>query len=136
MGVAAASGHIGPEGLFLFSLMVAWQLPHFLSIAWLYRADYERAGYAMLPSSPGGEMQTARQVVVQSFLTLVVSLVATPFGLAGRTYLLVAFAAGLVLVAAGLAFALVRTDDSARRLLRVSILHLPIVLTAFALDRV
>lgn len=136
MGVTAATGRIGTEALFLFSLMVAWQLPHFLSIAWLYRADYERAGYAMLPSSPNGESQTARQVVVQSALTLLVSLVATPFGLAGRTYFLVAFAAGIVLVTAGLAFALVRTDDSARRLLRVSILHLPVVLTAFALDRV
>jgi protoheme IX farnesyltransferase len=136
MGVAAATGRLGVEALFLFSLMVAWQLPHFLSIAWLYRDDYARAGYVMLPSVEGGEAQTARQVVVQSLLTVAVSIVAVPFGLAGRTYLLVAFGAGIVLLGAGVAFALVRTDDAARRLLRVSVLHLPVVLAAFALDRV
>jgi protoheme IX farnesyltransferase len=136
MGVAAATGRLGVEALFLFSLMVAWQLPHFLSIAWLYRGDYERAGYVMLPSIDGGEAQTARQVVVQSLLTVVVSVVAVPFRLAGTTYLLVAFGSGIVLLGAGVAFALVRTDDSARRLLRVSVLYLPVVLTAFALDRV
>jgi protoheme IX farnesyltransferase len=136
MGVAAATGRFTFEAWFLFSLMVAWQLPHFLSIAWLYRGDYERGGYVMLPSVPDGEAQTARQVVVQSLLTMFVSLAAVPFHLAGRTYLLVAFGAGIVLVGAGVAFALARTDDAARRLLRVSILHLPVVLTAFALDRV
>jgi len=136
MGVAAATGSLPIEAWFLFSLMVAWQLPHFLSIAWIYRRDYERGGFVMLPSVEGGEGQTARQVVVQSFLTLVVSLAAVPFGLAGRTYLFVALGAGIVLLGAGLAFAFARTDDAARRLLRVSIAHLPVVLTAFALDRV
>ncbi len=136
MGATAASGRISVEAVFLFSLMVAWQLPHFLSIAWIYRDDYARAGYVMLPGEPGGEAQTARQVVVQSLLTVVVSLAAVPFGLAERTYLFVALGAGVVLLGAGAAFALARTDDSARRLLRVSIIHLPVVLTAFALDRV
>jgi len=136
MGVAAATGRFTFEAWFLFSLMVAWQLPHFLSIAWLYRGDYARAGYVMLPSVPNGEAQTARQVVVQTLLTVAVSLCAAPFHLAGRTYLLVAFGAGIVFLGAALSFALARTDDSARRLLRVSILYLPVVLTAFALDRV
>ena len=136
MGAAAATGRIGMEALFLFALMVAWQLPHFLSIAWLYRSDYERAGFVMLPSVQGGEVQTARQVVVQSLLTVVVSMSAVPFGLAGRGYLLAALGAGIVLLGASAAFALARTDGAARRLLRASILHLPVVLTAFALDRV
>lgn len=135
MGVTAATGGLPAEALFLFALLVAWQLPHFLSIAWLYRDDYERGGYVMLPSIPGGEVQTARQVVVQSLLTLFVSLLAVPAGLAGRTYLFVALGAGIVFVGASVAFAMARTDDSARRLLRVSIIHLPVVLTAFALDR-
>lgn len=136
MGATAATGRISVEALFLFSLMVAWQLPHFLSIAWIYRDDYARAGYVMLPGEPGGEVQTARQVVVQSLLTVLVSLAAVPFGLAGRTYLFVALGAGIVLLGSGVAFALARTDGAARRLLRVSIIHLPVVLTAFALDRV
>jgi heme O synthase-like polyprenyltransferase len=74
--------------------------------------------------------------VVQSLLTVVVSMSAVPFGLAGRAYLFTALGAGIVLLGASVAFALARTDGAARRLLRTSILHLPVVLTAFALDRV
>jgi protoheme IX farnesyltransferase len=136
MGVAAATGGLPQEAWFLFSLVVAWQLPHFLSIAWLHRADYARGGYVMLPGVPGGEASTARQVVIQSLLTLLVSLAAVPAGLAGRAYLFVALAAGALFVLAGVAFAVARTDASARRLLRASLIHLPIVLVAFALDRV
>jgi protoheme IX farnesyltransferase len=136
MGVAAATGALGNEAWFLFSLLVAWQLPHFLSIAWLYRADYARAGYVMLPTVAGGEDQTARQVVIQSLLTLVVSLAAVPFGLAGLVYLGVAMVAGGIFLAFGIAFAMTRTDAAARRLLRASVLYLPVVLAAFALDRV
>ena len=136
MGVAAATGTIAPEAAFLFALVTAWQLPHFLSIAWLYRAQYARAGYAMLPCVAGGETSTARQVVLQALLTITVSLAAVPLGLAGRGYFYAALAAGVVLMGASAAFALERSDRSARTLLRVSILHLPVVLVAFAMDRV
>lgn len=135
MGVAAATGALGLPAWFLFALLVAWQLPHFLSIAWIYRHDYAAAGLVMLPGIEGGAGSTARQVVVQTLLVLVVSLSATPLGLANRAYFAVALVAGLVFLAAALRFAFVRSDQAARMLLRVSVLHLPAVLTAFAASR-
>jgi protoheme IX farnesyltransferase len=135
MGVAAATGELGPTAWFLFALLVAWQLPHFLSIAWIHRHDYARAGMVMLPGVAGGAGSTARQVVVQTLLVLLVSLSATPLGLANRSYFVVALCAGLVFLTAAVRFALTRSDASARTLLRVSVLHLPAVLTAFAASR-
>lgn len=134
MGVAAATGAIGDVGWFLFALLVIWQLPHFLSIAWIYRNDYRDAGMVMLPGIEGGPVSTSRQVVLQTLTLVLVSLAATPLGLAGRAYFLTALVAGIVFLAAAVSFALQRSDRAARVLLRVSVLHLPAVLTAFALD--
>lgn len=135
MGAAAASGRVTGDAAFLFALLAAWQLPHFLSIAWLYRHDYRRAGFAMLPAVEGGEESTARQAFVHSLLVLVVSLAGTALGLAGPAYFFAALAAGLLLVAAAGSFARRMDDVSARRLLRASLVHLPLVLAAFAWDR-
>jgi len=134
IGAAAASGHLSPRAWFLFALIAAWQLPHFLSIAWLYREDYKRAGYAMLPVVTGGSAATGRQIVVQGLLTLLVSLAAWPLGLAGAGYFVVALIAGVLFVSSGVYFLVRRTDTAARLVLRASLMHLPIVLTAFALE--
>jgi len=134
IGAAAASGSLSPRAWFLFALIGIWQLPHFLSIAWLYRRDYERAGYAMLPVVTGGSGATGRQIVVQGLLTLLVSLAALPLGLAGSAYFAVALVAGLMFVASGVNFLVRGTDTAARLVLRASLVHLPLVLTAFALS--
>ena len=135
MGVTAAAGSITKEAYFLFAIMIAWQIPHFLSIAWIYRDDYRSAGFVMLPLVEGGEGSTARQTVIHGFLVLAISLLATPLHLAGRTYFFSALVLGSLFLAACVYFAVRRTDASARLLLRASLIHLPLVLTAFALDR-
>ncbi len=134
LGAAAATGSLSTEAWFLFALISIWQLPHFLSIAWLYRDDYERAGYAMLPVVTGGSGATGRQIVLHGLLTVVVSVAAFPLGIAGRGYVVVALLAGALLVGSGVLFALRRDDASARLVLRASLVHLPIVLLAFALS--
>ena len=135
MGVAAAVHGLPREAWFLFALLAAWQLPHFLSIAWIHREDYRRGGFVMLPVVEGGEDATARQAVVHALLVLVVTMTAAPLGLAGRTYTAVALVAGAGFALAAIRFARSRTDDSARLLLRASLVHLPLVLLAFAWDR-
>jgi protoheme IX farnesyltransferase len=133
IGAAAATGTLSPKAWFLFALITAWQLPHFFSIAWLYRDDYARAGYRMLPAVTGNSGATARQIVVQALLTTVVSVAAVLMGLAGRGYFVVALLAGLLFVATGVVFLIHRTDRNARLVLRASLVHLPLVLGAFAL---
>ncbi|HMJ90266.1 MAG TPA: heme o synthase, partial [Candidatus Acidoferrum sp.] len=63
MGWAAARNDVSREGWALFAILFFWQLPHFLAIAWMYREEYEKAGFVMLPSrDPSGE-RTGRQAV-------------------------------------------------------------------------
>ena len=74
IGWAAARGRLEPGAWALYAIVFFWQFPHFMAIAWMYREDYARAGYLVLPA--GGIKE--RFVIWQSF---VVSLVLIPLGL-------------------------------------------------------
>jgi heme o synthase len=134
LGWTGASGEIGLGGWLLFAILFLWQLPHFLSIAWLYREDYRRAGMHLLTIDDPDSRRTARQTVVWSFALLSVSLVPSAIGLAGRPYFVGAFVSGLVFVAAAIAFARAPQVASARRLLLTSVFYLPVVLAAMVFD--
>jgi protoheme IX farnesyltransferase len=125
MGWAAARGTLDPGAWALFGVLFFWQLPHFLAIAWMYREDYARAGYPMLPVVDPEGGSTARQVVLQTLALVLISLAPFSLGLAGRTYLAGAAALGAAFLAFGLAFALVRSRERARRLFLASLAYLP-----------
>jgi protoheme IX farnesyltransferase len=125
MGWAAARGSVDAGAWALFGVLFFWQLPHFLAIAWMYREDYARAGYPMLPVVDPEGASTARQVVLQTLALVVISLAPVGLGLAGGTYLAGAAALGVAFLAFGLAFARARSRDSARRLFVASIAYLP-----------
>jgi heme o synthase len=136
MGWTAARGEISPGGWALFAILFFWQLPHFYAIAWIYREQYARAGFMMLPVvDPAGE-RTGRQAVSHALGLLPFSLCPFVFHLAGPVYL----AGALVLGAAYLWFAIQfsrrLTVASARRLFFMSIIHLPLLLGLMVLDKV
>jgi protoheme IX farnesyltransferase len=135
MGWTAVTGAIDPGAWALFAILYLWQLPHFLAIAWMYREDYARAGFPMLPVvDPGGEV-TARQVALATVALVPVSLVPTFLGLAGGIYFFGALGIGIVFVACALGLAFRRGQRSARRLLLASVTYLPALLALLVLDR-
>jgi protoheme IX farnesyltransferase len=135
MGWTAAKGTIDPGAWALFAILFLWQLPHFLAIAWMYREDYARAGFAMLPVvDPGGEW-TGRQAVLATAALLPVSLLPTLLGLTGAYYFFGALALTLAFAAFALGLALSRRRVAARRLLLASVTYLPILLALLVLDR-
>ena len=83
IGWAAASGRLEPGAFILFAIVFLWQIPHFLAIAWLYRDDYERGGFPMLPVIDREGRVTGRQAVLHSVALLVVSLAPVAAGLGG-----------------------------------------------------
>jgi len=125
MGWAAARGSLDAGAWALFGVLFFWQLPHFLAIAWMYREDYARAGYPMLPVVDPEGGSTARQVVLQTLALVVISLAPVGLGIAGGAYLAGASALGFAFLAFGLAFALVRSRERARRLFLASLAYLP-----------
>jgi protoheme IX farnesyltransferase len=135
IGAAAVTGTITPAAWMLFFIVYLWQLPHFLSIAWLYREDYERGGFLMLSVVDKDGFLTGRQAVLGALALIPVSLLPVQGGVSGIVYLIGALALGLFFLGRAIAFAIARTSASARLLMRASLLYLPLVLTLMLLDR-
>lgn len=134
MGVTAASGALGETSLWLFLVLFAWQMPHFYAIAWIYRDDYRKGGFPMLPVVD----KTGRRTAIESifFVLLMASASAMPAlrGSAGPAYLAAAVALGGLYLAAVLRFVTRPEKSSARRVFIVSILTLPAQLGMMVLD--
>lgn len=130
IGWVAVRGNYDLEGCLLFALLWFWQMPHFLAIAWLYREDYERAGFVMLPSrDPGGEM-TARQSVLYCAGLLAVSLLPAAAGFQSCPYLFFATLLGVGFLGVSIRFLMAPTAQRARAQFLASILYLPMLLVA------
>jgi heme o synthase len=135
IGWAAAEGALSRGAWVLFGILFLWQLPHFLAIAWIYREDYARAGFPMLPVIEPDGRSTARQAVIYALALLPLSLAPTLVGMAGRTYFAGALALTLVFVGLALRFGMTRSIPDARRLFFGSIIYLPLIWILMIVDR-
>ncbi|HVH55202.1 MAG TPA: heme o synthase [Vicinamibacterales bacterium] len=127
IGWAAATNGLGRGAWVLFGIVFLWQLPHFLAIAWMYREDYARAGFPMLPVIEPDGRSTARQSVLYAAALLPLSLAPTLVGIANTFYFVAAFALTLGFLALTVRFARTRSSVDARRVFFGSILYLPIL---------
>jgi protoheme IX farnesyltransferase len=127
IGWTASHGSIDRSGAALFAIVFCWQLPHFMAIAWLYREDYARAGFPMLPVIDPDGRRAGKQAVYWGFLLMLASLEPTFSGLAGRTYFAVALVLGAALFGLAVRFAADRNEGTARALFYGSITYLPLL---------
>ena len=135
IGWTAAGGKLHAEAAVLFLILFFWQLPHFLSIAWMCRSDYARAKLPTLSvlDTEGGA--TARQMILNVCALVPVSLLPTLFGITGTAYFFGAFVLGF-LFSAVIAAAAFHLETRARWVLRASVVYLTILLMFMVLDRV
>jgi protoheme IX farnesyltransferase len=136
MGWAAARGELSVGGWYLFAILFFWQLPHFLAIAWIYRDQYERAGFVMLPVVDRDGVRTGRQAVNYALGLLPISLGPFVVHLAGPVYLCGALALGAAYLWFAIQFSRGLTAGRARQLFFVSILYLPLLLGIMVLDKI
>jgi len=136
MGWVAARGEISLGGWSLFAILFFWQLPHFLAIAWIYRDQYARAGFVMLPVVDPAGARTGRQAVSHTLGLLPVSLGPFLFHLAGPVYLGGALILGMVFLWFAVQFSRHLTIPRARQLFFVSIIYLPLLLGLMVFDKV
>jgi len=143
MGWAAARGELEGGGWALFAVLAFWQLPHFYAIAWIYRDEYARAGFKMLPQVDPDGQRTGRQAVSHTLALLSASLLPFLFRLAGSVYLVGAMLLGIGFLAVAVLFSRqlrLREADlaltRARHLFFASILYLPLLLAVLVLDKV
>ena len=135
IGWAAADNSLSQGAWVLFGIVFLWQLPHFLAIAWMYREDYARAGFPMLPVIEPDGRSTARQVVVYTAALLPLALAPTLIGMTGTLYFVCALVLTAMFLGMSIRFATTRTVRDARRLFLSSIAYLPILWALMIVDR-
>jgi protoheme IX farnesyltransferase len=135
IGWAAARGTIDLEAWVLFAIMFLWQMPHSLAIGWLYRDDYARAGFQLLPVLDPAGKSTGRQVVSNCLALLAVGFIPTLIGFTGAIYFFSALALGLMFLWYGVGLARSCSREAARRLLFASLVYLPVLLAIMAFDK-
>ena len=134
MGCTAATGELSALAWALFGILFLWQMPHFLAIAWMYRADYERGGFPLLTSGDYGQ-RTARQMVLYAGALLPVSVVPAVLGFSGVAYFVGALIFGLGFLWYSFEFGRARSAQAAKKVLLASVLYLPAVLLLMVVDR-
>lgn len=134
MGWTAATGELGAPGLVLFGIMFLWQLPHFMAISMFREREYTKAGIRVFPAERGRDWTKLHAALTCGAL-VPVSLLLVPLGTASALYFVLALAAGLGFFA----FTLLGLRPGAgnrwaRQLFLVSLLYLPVLFTALAVD--
>jgi protoheme IX farnesyltransferase len=134
IGATAAVGKFSVEGWTLFAILAMWQLPHFYAIAWMYKNDYREAGLRMVSTHDATGRRTGIHAVVSALILLPVSLLPSWIGHAGIFYAVTAALLSLAFIVAAIRFAQHPDRPHARTLFLTSIIYLPLILTALALD--
>lgn len=135
LGWTAARNELGWEALVLFAIMFLWQFPHFHAISTMYREEYGRAGIRMLPVVEPDGRSTARQIVVYAALLLPVSLLPTLLHFSGWIYFVGAAMLGVWFLRVSVVTARRMSHEQARKLLKASVLYLPLLLGLMVLNR-
>ena len=136
MGWTAARGEISAAGWSLFAILFFWQLPHFLAIAWLYREEYAKAGFMMLPVVDPDGHRTSRHAVSHTLGLLPVSLSPFVLHITGVIYLVGALVLGAGFLWCAIQFARELDKIRARRLFFASIIYLPLLLGLIVMDKI
>lgn len=128
MGSLAATASVGLVSWAFFGVLFLWQFPHFMAIAWMYRDQYRKGGLKMLTVTEPTGAAAGRKSVVTGVMLIAVSLLPvmvlrTPAH--GWVFAIVAVLLGVYYLKAAIAFNASRTDQIARRLMRVSLFYLP-----------
>jgi len=125
IGWAAASGKLSLEAWILYAMLFLWQFPHFMAIAWMYREDYDRAGYLVLPQSQARDRFVVLQTILPLLALLPVSVLPAAASQPSILYGMGALLLSLGFFYYGARFVLHRSSAAARRLLVASIIYLP-----------
>jgi protoheme IX farnesyltransferase len=135
IGWAGATGALSAEAWVLYAMVFLWQFPHFMAIAWMYREDYRRAGYRVLPRDQPIVLFVTYQVMIPLLVLVPLSMTPVFFGRAGLGYLVAALVLGIAFIYRADRLAVHQSNAAARRLLLTSIVYLPLIFIVLVLDR-
>ncbi len=136
MGFAGARHQLTFEGWALFAILFFWQMPHFLSIGWIYREDYAKAGFPMMSVKDPGGASTGFLAVSYAVALLPISMLPAFLGMSGPIYFWCAVALSTAFLVFSALLAYRKTLPQARKLFFASIIYLPLLFLLMALDKI
>lgn len=136
LGWVAATGSISHEAMIIFGIQFIWQFPHFWAIAWVADDDYKKAGFKLLPSGGGKDLNTAIQIMIYTMCLIPLGLLPATFGITGLNSGIVATVCGVAFFAQTFSLMKTGSTQSAKRIMFGSFLYLPIVQIAYLLDKI
>lgn len=136
IGYVCATGEIDYVALLLFAIQFFWQLPHFWAIAWMQYDDYKTVGIMLLPSVGGKNKSSAFQIMIYTFILLLVSALPYYFELVGIIGTIVILTMGIIFFWQSLRLWIKCDDTSAKKLMFGSFIYLPVVQLAMLLDKI
>jgi len=134
IGWSAANGNLSLLAWVFFAILFLWQMPHFHPIAWRYREDYQRGGFQMRILRDGTGNNAANHSIAYAYVLLLVTIIPFFTGHTGVYSLAAVLLMGSGYCLATLNFRFGARDSAARLLFRFSLVHLPVVLSALAID--
>jgi heme o synthase len=135
IGWASARGQIDPGGWILFAMLFVWQHTHFFPIAWIYRDDYQKAGFRMLPVLESNGEKTFLLTVLSAIALLPISMLLYGSPFTGLAYLIGSTLSAIVLIAAGFRLSRHPSRATAHATMILSLFYLPVILASVLLDR-
>ena len=135
-GWVAATGSLDATVWILFGILFCWQMPHFLAIAIIYAADYERGGFKMLPTIYPESRRTSYVILFFTMALLITSLGLYIMKVAGIFYAVFAAILGTAFFIVALQVIINSTKKNARRLMLASIIYLPVLLIIILIERI
>jgi len=133
-GWTAATNEVNPPAIILFFILFCWQIPHFLSLAIIYKDDYKNAGFKMLPSISENLDSTLFQIVF-----FIVALIGSSVGiyflnLTSFVYMLGAVLLGVIFLVHSANILFEQSNEKVRKLFIFSIIYLPVLMLLIILD--
>ncbi len=133
-GWTAATNSLDMGAWIMFGILFFWQHPHFYAIAILFKDDYALADLKMLPVIDVDGISTVRQILIHTLLLILVSVLPVFWGISGVIYLIGALILGVLYLLPGLSLAQSLTTQNAKKLLRSSVMYLPLLLVLIIID--
>lgn len=146
MGWTAAKNEVTLPAFILFAILFFWQIPHFHSLAWLYRKDFARAGFRMVTVIDKDGSRTNSEILLCMAALIPASIGLALVGVTGSFYLISSVLIGIGFLVLGILFAqasasaspssAMRMNLHARRIFSASLLYLPALMILIAIDRI
>ena len=133
-GWVAATNQINLEGMLLFGILFCWQIPHFLSLAIIYKRDYERGGFKMLPVIAKNSNTVNFQIIFFTMALIYSSIGIYILNLTSFIYVFGAVVLGLIFLVYSSMIIFDHSSKAVKNIFIFSIIYLPSLLVLILID--